>query len=46
MAEITAGVYGPQVDPELTQWLEATTLAYLDYLAESGLAEPGGWHDE
>lgn len=43
---ITAAVYGQQVDPELVPWLEATTLAYLDYLAESGSNEAGGWHDE
>lgn len=44
VAEITTAVYGEAVDMELRPWLEATTLAYLDYLAGSGLA--GGWHDE
>lgn len=46
ISDITTAVYGGAVDPDLRQWLEATTLAYLDYLADSGLAQPGDSHDE
>jgi hydroxyacylglutathione hydrolase len=45
-AEVAAEVYGAVTDPELGAWLEATTLAYLEYLGGSAAEAGGGWHDE
>ena len=33
--EAMAALYGEKVEPELRPWLEATTIAYLDYLGEA-----------
>lgn len=44
--DITAALYGPNVEPELQPWLEAATMAYLEYLTANRPAEPGGWHHD
>ncbi|HSJ15656.1 MAG TPA: MBL fold metallo-hydrolase [Longimicrobiales bacterium] len=42
VAEVAGHVYGNQLEPELRQWVEGTTRAYLEHLERSGRID-GAW---